>query len=151
MASLSRKNHPRMLRSGQSALGCGYRNFDVAFIYPSTKQQGPDWVTHVINVSAGRKAGTEAVSRTAGKISHQRGMKGVCRFGQKYAWLQENCKRRLGAEAEFATKGVKRVAFHGTTTNEATLSSVFTHARCIHMQITNARASVTHAGAEGLV
>ena len=32
--ALSRKNHPRILRSGQSALGCGGRSFDVAFIYP---------------------------------------------------------------------------------------------------------------------
>ena len=34
MAALSHKNHPRILRSGQSALGCGGRSFDVAFIYP---------------------------------------------------------------------------------------------------------------------
>ena len=45
IAALSRKNHPRILRSGQSALGGG-RSFDVAFIYPFSKkkkkEKGPD-------------------------------------------------------------------------------------------------------------
>ena len=38
MAALSHKSHPRILRSGQSELGCGGRNFDVAFIHPFSKK-----------------------------------------------------------------------------------------------------------------
>ena len=34
MSALSPKKRPRILRSGESAVGCGGRSFDVAFIYP---------------------------------------------------------------------------------------------------------------------
>ena len=58
------------------------------------KQQCPDCVRHVINVSAG---GTEAVRWSVKRAERKtatarvRGMNGVCRFGQKYACVGESC------------------------------------------------------------
>ena len=39
MSALSPKKRPRILRSGESAVGCGGRSFDVAFIYPFSKKK----------------------------------------------------------------------------------------------------------------
>ena len=60
----------------------------------SKKQQCPDCVRHVINVSAG---GTEAVRWSVKRAERKtatarvRGMNGVCRFGQNHACVGEIC------------------------------------------------------------
>ena len=78
----------------------------------------------------------------------------ACSEGLKENRLCKMCARLAlicaNPELCYELASIIGVAVHRTTTNEATLSSVSTHARCIRMQITNARASVTCAGAEGL-
>ena len=134
MAALSRKKHPRILRSGQSALGCGSRSFDVAFICPLSttlkkqkgKQKGQDWVRHVINVSAGWKAGTEAVRRSVKwQIATACIMKGVCQFGQNDAYVQESCWKMLMRHRSQISYWKRYEGLTSSSTQDLTYVTVF--------------------------
>ena len=72
MSALSPKKHPRILRSGESAVECGGRSFDVAFIYPFStlkkkkkkkNREGQEWVRCVVTDSPGWQGAPEAERR----------------------------------------------------------------------------------------
>ena len=70
MSALSPKKHPRILRSGESAVGCGGRSFDVAFIYPFStskknkkNRESQEWVRCVVTDSPGWQGAPEAKRR----------------------------------------------------------------------------------------
>ena len=71
MSALSPKKHPRILRNVESAVGCGSRSFDVAFIYPfkEKNRESHEWVRYVMTDSPGRQGAPEAERRdkTAGR------------------------------------------------------------------------------------
>ena len=59
MSALSPKKRPRILRSGELAVGCGGWNFDVAFIYPfntlKKNRESQEWVRCVVTDCPGWK------------------------------------------------------------------------------------------------
>ena len=70
MPALSPKKRPRILRSGESAVGCGGRSFDVAFIYPfstlkikNKNRESQEWVRCVVTDSPGWQGAPEAERR----------------------------------------------------------------------------------------
>ena len=68
MSALSPKKRPRILRSGESAVECSGRSFDVAFIYPfstlkKTKQRKSGMGKMCVTDSPGWQGAPEAERR----------------------------------------------------------------------------------------
>ena len=67
MSALSPKKRPRILRSGESAVGCGGRSFDVAFIYHFStlkkNRESQELVRCVVTDSPGWQGAPEAERR----------------------------------------------------------------------------------------
>ena len=60
------QKRPRIIRSGESAVGCGGRSFDVAFIYPFSKKkprESQERVRCVVTDSPGWRGAPEAERR----------------------------------------------------------------------------------------
>ena len=67
MSALSPKKRPHILRSGESAVGCSGRSFDVTFIYPFStlkkNRESQEWVRCVVTDSTGWQGAPEAERR----------------------------------------------------------------------------------------
>ena len=67
MSTLSPKKRPRILRSGESAVVCGGRRFDVSFICPFStlkkNRESQEWVRGVVTDSPGWQGAPEAERR----------------------------------------------------------------------------------------